>query len=364
MHDINSTALYWFESYLQNRRYRVKICNHLSSFEALDYGVPQGSVLGPVLFALYTTPLSSLISSYALDHHLYADDTQLFTSFTPSNSLDSISSIETAFNCISDWMTHNFLAINPSKTEFILIGTPSQLSKLQNPALTISPSISILPVSSVRNLGVIFDKHLSLHDHITKVYQTCFFHIRDLRRIRPCLTLATASTIGTALVQSKLDYCNSLFVNLPNTEIHRLQFLQNSLARAIYRSPKHCHISPILQSLHWLKIPERISYKIVSLTYKLLHFSDPPYLSNLIQISPGSTRSSDYVTLVRPAIQSRSAVSGRAFQYVASQLWNSLPNHMKIPHPDNPTVPTLSHNEFHTELKKYLFFKSYPELKS
>ena len=202
---INSTALYWFESYLQNRRYRVKICNHLSSSEALDYGVPQGSVLGPVLFALYTTPLSSLISSYALDHHLYADDTQLFTCFTPSNSLDSISSIETAFNSISDWMTHNFLAINPSKTEFILIGTPSQLSKLQNPALTISPSISILPVSSVRNLGVIFDKHLSLHDHITKVYQTCFFHIRDLRRIRPCLTLATASTIGTALVQSKLD---------------------------------------------------------------------------------------------------------------------------------------------------------------
>ena len=86
----------------------------------------------------------------------------------------------------------------------------------------------------MRNLGVVFDKHLSFHEHITKVSQACFFHIRDLRRIRPYLTLDVAATIGAALVQSKLDYFNSLFLNLPGCEIDRLQFVQNSLARAVF----------------------------------------------------------------------------------------------------------------------------------
>ena len=85
----------------------------------------------------------------------------------------------------------------------------------------------------MRILDVALDKHLSFHEHITKISQACFFHIRDLRRVRPYLTLATVTTIGAALMQSKLDYCNSLLLNLPGCEIDRLQFVQNSLARAI-----------------------------------------------------------------------------------------------------------------------------------
>ena len=130
-------------------------------------------------------------------------------------------------------MFTNFLVLNPSKTEFMLFGTSQQRLKLNEPCFTVLSDISITPVSSVRNLGVVFDNHLSFHEHITKVSQACFFHIRDLRRIRPYLTLEASSTIGVALVQSKLDYCNSLFLNLPKCEIDRLQFVQNSLARAV-----------------------------------------------------------------------------------------------------------------------------------
>jgi hypothetical protein len=98
-------------------------------------------------------------------------------------------------------MSANCLALNPLKTEFMVFGTPQQLLKLNEPCLDLSSDVSISPASSVRNLGVMFDKHISFHDHITKISQACFFHIRDLRRIRPYLTLETAATIGTALVQ-------------------------------------------------------------------------------------------------------------------------------------------------------------------
>jgi len=250
---------------------------------------------------MYTTPLSSLVTSTSTDHHLFADDTQLFCFFSPKSFSETINHLQSTFLSVSDWMTDNFLALNPSKTEFIIFGTQTQLSKLSDPTFTISPDVSIKPVCSVRNLGIFFDSHLSFHDQITKLSQACFFHIRDLRRIRPCLSLDTATKIGTALVQSKLDYCNSLYLNLPAYELDRLQFLQNSLARAIYRSSKFSHVTPHLMSLHWLKIRERILYKTISLTYKCIETSDPKYITDLITIQElGSIRSSKLVTLKRP----------------------------------------------------------------
>jgi hypothetical protein len=210
---IRGSVLSWFTSYLMDRTLSVKVHEYSSLPSDLKSGVPQGSVLGPILFNLYTTPLSSLISSHSLSHDLFADDTQMYTCFIPNSYSDAVSCLHQTFLSVSSWMSANFLALNPSKTEFMLFGTPQQLLKLSDPCLSISSSISITPASSVRNLGVVFDEHLSFHEHITKISQACFFHIRDLRRIRPFLTLETAATIGSALVRSNLDYCNYLLLN-------------------------------------------------------------------------------------------------------------------------------------------------------
>ena len=141
--------------YLSSRSFTVDINGIKSPPSKLLYGVPQGSVLGPLLFILYTTPLSSIISQSSVNHKLefYADDTQLFLSFSADTFSENILLLQNTISNISSWMASNFLSLNPAKTEFLLVGLPAQLSKIHNPTLTISSNTTIQPVSSARNLN-------------------------------------------------------------------------------------------------------------------------------------------------------------------------------------------------------------------
>ena len=142
---------------MSSRCFRVKCETDLSSWYTSSCGVPQGSVLGPLLFVMYTTPPSTLISCCSLNHHLYADDTQLFLSFLPTHLESSIDHLHNALDRISSWMTANLLTLNSSKTEFLLIGFSKQLAKINNSSLT---------THSARNLRFIFDEHFFWPDLI------------------------------------------------------------------------------------------------------------------------------------------------------------------------------------------------------
>ena len=189
---------------------------------------------------MYTTPLSTRISFLSLNHHLYDDDTQLFFSFYPSGLKSNITHLQNALQQISSWMTANLLTLNSSKTEFLLIGLKQQLAKIS--------SCSLDTAHSARNIGFIFDEHISFLDQISALSKSCYSHIRQLRCIRPSyLDHKTASTIATSIVHSKIDYCNALYYNLPNTQLNRLQHIQNSLVRAIVRAPKVFPYQPCSQ---------------------------------------------------------------------------------------------------------------------
>jgi len=175
-------------------------------------------------------------------------------------------------------MSSNFLCLNPSKTEFLIFGLPQQLSKLNNPTIHLPNNVILSTVDSAQNLGVIFDKNLSFVQHISAISKSCFLNIRDLRRIRNTIDQPIACTIATSLIHSKIDYCNSILLNLLATQTNRFQLVLNPAARAVTKTPKFHHITPILKSLHWLKINERIKYKILSLTYKSLKTGQPSYL--------------------------------------------------------------------------------------
>jgi len=307
---IHCPVLSWFKSYLTSRSFRVKCETDLSSWYTSSCVVLQGSVLGQLLFFAYTTPLSTLISFCSLNHHLYADDTQLFLSFLPTHLDSSIDYVHNTLDRISNWMTANLLTLNSSNTEFLLIGLSKQLAKINKSSLTTT--------HSARNIGFIFDKPFTFSNQISSVSKSCYYHVHQLRCIRPYLDTKTASTIATFIVHSKLDYCNSLYYNLFKFQIAWLQQMENSLARAVVKAS-----NPSLRSLHWLKINERIKFKLLSLTYKVLTTTQPLYLCNLITVQPPrSTRSSSLVTLARPSTLFFLRITDRFFQYASLRLWN------------------------------------------
>ena len=186
---ISGTALNWLLSYLTGRHQTIKIANCFSAALPSSCGVPQGSVLGPLLFTLYTTPLSSVIQNHNLDHHLYADDTHIYISLTTSDTNRSLNQLSDCLHEISLWMTDSKLKLNADNTEFLIIGTPKQCGKLDGFFPTRILSQNITPAASAKNLGVTFDKNFNFRQHISQTCRCCFYHIRDLRRICHFLSL-------------------------------------------------------------------------------------------------------------------------------------------------------------------------------
>ena len=129
---------------------------------------------------------------------------------------------------------------------------------------------------------MVFDSNFSFSDYVSQVIKSTRVHARDLYRIRPLLDLNTSVLLANALVSSRLDCCNSLFLSLTDFELRRLQLVQNSLCRVVTRSSKYCHITPQLKKLHWLPIKYRIQFKIGLVTYKTLNQGEPVYLRELI----------------------------------------------------------------------------------
>ena len=141
------------------------------------------------------------------------------------------------------------------------------------------------PAESVKNLGVILDAENSMQKHVANLCRICCYHLRELRRIRRYLNHETAVKVANALVSSRLDYCNSLLYNTKKAYTSRLQRVHNALCRTVCKLNKYCHVTPFLHKLHWLPIHYCVLLKYNLLTYKAIHFSQPPYPASLIRQS-------------------------------------------------------------------------------
>uniref|UniRef100_A0A3P9CSH2 Reverse transcriptase domain-containing protein n=1 Tax=Maylandia zebra TaxID=106582 RepID=A0A3P9CSH2_9CICH len=275
---VSGTALDWFSSYLSDRTFSVRTDRFSSNTAALTCGVAQGSVLGPLLFSFYMLPLAGIIQSFSdLSYHFYADDIQLYMSFKP-HQLDRLSTLVQCLTQVSDWLSNNYLVLNMNKTETMIIAPPDLYSKISQ---VLAPFCSSAK-PNIRNLGVIFDSSLGLDSHVKSLSRSCFFHLRNISKLRHMVSLAELEKIVHAFVSSRLDYCNSLFTSLDKSCRSRLQAIQNAAARLLTRSSKRAHITPILCSLHWLPIDFRIHFKIIVLTYRALNGQAPDYLSKLL----------------------------------------------------------------------------------
>ena len=175
---------------------------------------------------------SQILTNHDVSHHMYADDTQVYIELSQSDTHKSISSLSDCLTDISLWMKSSKLKLNSDKTDFIMIGTKQQRHKLSIHFPVKLLDNDIIPSDSVRNLGVIFDSDFSFHKHVSNILcKSCFYHIRDLRRIRRHMPLPTAKTICNALISSRLDYCNSLLNNIAKQDLSKLQRVQNCLSQ-------------------------------------------------------------------------------------------------------------------------------------
>ena len=328
---ITDTALSWFKSYLTNRTQSVTIDNLTSDSSTLSFGVPQGSVLGPILFIMYTQPLHTLIQSHSISDQAFADDTQLYKSCKPQQLQNSLQTVQSCITDVKSWMTQHKLKLNDDKTEALLFHTSRSFSAtVPKPSSIMVCSSSVSFSSTARNLGFILSDDMTVDAHISHICRSAYAALRQISSIRQYLTLEATKTLVCSLVLSRLDYANALLSDCPLDSLNRLQKVQNNAARLVLKLKKTDHITPALKQLHWLPIQSRIKYKLCLHCHNFFVGSSPIFISEILSVykPTRSLRSSnDQFTLVEPRTNKK--VGDRAFSHSAPKHWNSLPLHIR-----------------------------------
>jgi len=233
---IRDTALVWLRSFVSGRSNYVCVNNGRSPVTQCSSGVPQGSVLGPILFALFTAPVAKIINHHGLQYHMYADDTMLYTALHPDHI--DLAVIQQCTNDIHRWYAENGMLLNPTKSEAIAVGTRAQVAAASASGAVIVAGNRVAFRDSVKLLGVTIDSTLSFDRHILNVVRNCNYHLRALRYIRPLITADVAKMVACSLVSSRLDYCNSLLRKTTAKNLHRLQTVQNDLAHTVLQTSR------------------------------------------------------------------------------------------------------------------------------
>ena len=209
-----------------------------------------------------------MISGYAIPHHLYADDSQLYVSLASGDSAVALNGLQACLASVQSWMSTNKLKLNPDKTEFLFIGIERKWSKYHSLFSIELFSVKKTPGKSAQNRGVIFDKNFPFSSHISAVGSSCYYHIWNLWHIRCHLDLDSAKLLATALVSSCFNYCNSLLYGIVDTDLTKRQQVQNWLARVVTKSSPFTRSVSLVHSLHWFPVKVRIFFNISLLTYE------------------------------------------------------------------------------------------------
>jgi hypothetical protein len=323
---VRDKAFDWFESYLKNRITRTRVASRVSLGECFTYGVPQGSVLGPLLFAVYMADLPNVIKFCEID--CYADDTQLSISAKPEEVDSKLCSLQSDLESVSNWMDANYLALNPKKSQFIVFAS-KQVNKMLPDGLELEVrGQKINRATAVKNLGVYMDEDMSFESHARHVVKAATKAAFSIRRAAKTLPNAVVRELIQALIFPLFDYCNVVYrIPLTAQLSDRLKMAENFAVRLCFGRRKRDSASAIFKEHGWLRSNERAQKQQLITIHRCLNGAVPPYLSRLVEFSVSHAREGDLIPLRPPRL--RSEVGRRRFSYTAAVSWNALPAKIK-----------------------------------
>ena len=339
-------ALSWILSYLQDRKQKVKTDFGESRWVTIKNGVPQGSILGPLLFLVLVSDLYKSVSNGV--YHMYADDTQLYYHCKVSEIASAINKINFDLQNVNLFSDDNCLKLNTLKSHFIIIGSTANLNKLKNqdiPPIVLNQAI-IERKHHVKNLGVIFDESFTWTKHVNKIISSAFFKLRQVYRYKKFLSHKSMVNICESYVLCHFNYCDSVYFNITEILKHKIQKVQNTCVRFIFGLRKYDHISTCLKKLDTLNMENRRILHGLTLMWKIKNKVAPSYLVERITLHENvhryNTRNRHNIVLDR----SNTTLRQKSFFPFFSKLYNEVTSDTKY--------LNISLKTFQTYVKKYL----------
>jgi hypothetical protein len=325
---LEDDALAWFSNYLSERSTSID-CNGSRSLPSpLIHGVPQGSVLGPLLFTFYILGIGDIFQRHSIRYVLYADDIQIFLTTPAAGIGNALVRLQSCISEITTWLVSKHLVLNPAKTELLVLGTRQQLKKLQPVVLTIG-NVEVSQKLQVKSLGLLIDSTLSMDGHIDSTCRSALSYLKAVSRQRQFLDDMGAQALIHSLVLSRLDYCASTLYGVTKKNITKLQRILNYSIRVAKKISSSELVPAALKDAGWLRAEQRINYKVACITHSVLSSSCPDSLVNLLHLQQPSTHSTQTRRSKDPFIlcteRTSSLTGSRAFRASAPAVWNDLP---------------------------------------
>ena len=322
LYGVQGNSLALFDSYLKGRSQMCVVNGTISSPQMISHGVPQGSILGPLLFLLFINDLPNCLKHSTPG--LFADDTNVTVADRDIYVIENL--LNEDLEQMSKWLTSNKLSLNLTKTEFMLIGSLKRLKEIdRNPDIRIA-DVSIQRVSHSKLVGVHIDEGLTWDQHVAHIIKKVLAALKAIRNVRDFVDIQTLIMIYKSLVEPYFVYCSAVWDSLGIGLAKRLQKLQNRAARIITRSDYTVRSADLLKELSWQTLSQkRISSK-ATMMYKILNGQAPEYLrekfSYVCQRHSHSLRNAD-VNLILP--RPNTEYGKKCFSYSGAALWNCIP---------------------------------------
>ena len=326
---IKGLALKWFKSYLYNRRQCVMIGSTLSEYLPITIGIPQGSIIGPLLFLIFINDLPDVLSHSRA--HLYADDTSVVASDKCIQNLAL--KLNTDMSNLYRWLCANRLILNVPKCNSIIFGTSQRLNKIDKTNYSIEINGQpIAQVSETKLLGVILDSTLSFQPHVNQLCKKISRKLGLLKYLKSFIPTKYVNMLYNAIVKPNFDYCDIVWGNCSKSTFEKVFRIQKRASRILTGAPYCAHSEPLFKQLRWNSLMRNIEFHKCVLIFKALNNLTPAYIRDKLvytsEVASRSTRSTSKCHLYIP--KPKITAYRHSFSYSGPHLWNLLPENVRL----------------------------------